>query len=76
MNMKNQLYLDSTEMFVNKKSVISFFVGWLVGFGFDFVFVFCFFFRDRVSLCSLGCPGIHSVDQVSSNSEIHLPLPP
>jgi hypothetical protein len=63
MNMKNQLYLDSTEMFVNKKSVISFFVGWLVGFGFDFVFVFCFFFRDRVSLCSLGCPGIHSVDQ-------------
>jgi hypothetical protein len=22
-----------------------------------------FFFRDRVSLCSLGCPGTHSVDQ-------------
>jgi hypothetical protein len=24
--------------------------------------VFCFF-RDRVSLCSSGCPGTHSVDQ-------------
>jgi hypothetical protein len=22
-----------------------------------------FFFRDRVSLCSPGCPGTHSVDQ-------------
>ena len=30
-------------------------VGWLV-----FVVVV---FRDRVSLCSLGCPGTHSVDQ-------------
>jgi hypothetical protein len=30
------------------------------------MFVFCFvlvcFFRDRVSLCSPGCPGTHSVD--------------
>jgi hypothetical protein len=26
----------------------------------DFVFVF----RDRVSLCSPGCPGTHSVDKV------------
>jgi hypothetical protein len=24
---------------------------------------FCFVFRDRVSLCSLGCPGTHSIDQ-------------
>jgi hypothetical protein len=24
---------------------------------------FFFFFRDRVSLCSPGCPGTHSVDQ-------------
>jgi hypothetical protein len=24
----------------------------------------CLFFRDRVSLCSPGCPGTHSVDQV------------
>jgi hypothetical protein len=23
----------------------------------------CLFFRDRVSLCSPGCPGTHSVDQ-------------
>jgi hypothetical protein len=31
-----------------------------------FVFVFCFcflFYQDRVSLCSPGCPGTHSVDQ-------------
>jgi hypothetical protein len=29
-----------------------------------FVVLFCFlFFRDRVSLCSPGCPGTHSVDQ-------------
>jgi hypothetical protein len=29
-----------------------------------FCFVlFCFVFRDRVSLCSPGCPGVHSVDQ-------------
>jgi hypothetical protein len=27
-----------------------------------FVFFFCFF-QDRVSLCSLGCPGTHSVHQ-------------
>jgi hypothetical protein len=33
------------------------------------------FFRDRVSLCSPGCPGTHSVDQLASNSEIRLPLP-
>jgi hypothetical protein len=26
------------------------------------LFVFCFF-RDRVSLCSPGCPGTHFVDQ-------------
>jgi hypothetical protein len=29
-----------------------------------FLFLFLFlFFRDRVSLCSPGCPGAHSVDQ-------------
>jgi hypothetical protein len=27
------------------------------------LFVFVFVFRDRVSLCSPGCPGTHSVDQ-------------
>jgi hypothetical protein len=31
---------------------------------FCFVFVFVFVFgRDRVSLCSPGCPGTHSVDR-------------
>jgi hypothetical protein len=27
------------------------------------LFVFCFVFQDRVSLCSSGCPGTHSVNQ-------------
>ena len=32
-------------------------------------------FRDRVSLCSPGCPGTHSVDQAGLElTEIHLPL--
>jgi hypothetical protein len=42
-------------------------------------FCFCLFyfvFRDRVSLCSPGCPRSHSVDQAGPNSEIRLPLPP
>jgi hypothetical protein len=40
-----------------------FVLGFFVCFGFFFVFCF-FFFRDRVSLCSSGCPGTHFVDQV------------
>jgi hypothetical protein len=28
-----------------------------------FLFYFILVFQDRVSLCSPGCPGIHSVDQ-------------
>jgi hypothetical protein len=43
--------------------------GWVWSF-FFFCIVFCFVlfcccfcFRDRVSLCSPGCPGTHSVDQ-------------
>jgi hypothetical protein len=28
-----------------------------------FFFFFCLLFRDRVSLCSPGCPGTHFVDQ-------------
>jgi hypothetical protein len=40
-------------------------------------FVFWFLvFQDKVSLYSPGCPGTHFVDQVASNSEICLPLPP
>jgi hypothetical protein len=30
---------------------------------FFYLFIFFGFFRDRVSLCSPGCPGTHSVDQ-------------
>ena len=29
----------------------------------NFFLKFCFVFRDRVSLCSPGCPEIHFVDQ-------------
>jgi hypothetical protein len=37
---------------------------WLLQIEFFFVVFFCLFvFRDRVSLCSPGCPGTHFVDQ-------------
>jgi hypothetical protein len=32
-------------------------------FGFFCSVLFCFVFRDRVSLCSPGCPGTHFADQ-------------
>jgi hypothetical protein len=36
----------------------------------------CFWFRDRVSLCSPGCPGTHSVIQAGLElTETCLPLP-
>jgi hypothetical protein len=34
-----------------------------VFFSFLFFFFFPLVFRDRVSLCSPGCPGTHSIDQ-------------
>ena len=41
------------------------------------LFVFIFVFQGRVSLCSHGCPGTHSVDPAGLKfSEISLPLPP
>jgi hypothetical protein len=44
--------------------IFSFCKSFLFCFCFCFV-LFCFvlFFRDRVFLCSPGCPGTHSVDQ-------------
>jgi hypothetical protein len=40
-------------------------------------FSFLLVFRDRVSLCSTGCTGIHFLDQFGLElSEICLPLPP
>jgi hypothetical protein len=36
---------------------------WFLKLYFIFLFVCFFVFRDRVSLCSPGCPGTHSVDQ-------------
>jgi hypothetical protein len=44
----------------------------------EFCLFVCLFvcFQVRVSLCSPGCPGTHSVDQAGLNSEIHLSLPP
>jgi hypothetical protein len=43
---------------------------------FVFVFVvFVFVFRDRVSLCSPGCPGTHFVDQAGLKPR-NSPSPP
>jgi hypothetical protein len=42
-----------TKTLTNGKTYVRFF----------FVFFFFLVFRDRVSLCSPGCPGTHSVDQ-------------
>jgi hypothetical protein len=42
------------------KRGLGFFEGGCLFGGFLFVFLF---FQDRVSLCSPGCPGTHSVDQ-------------
>jgi hypothetical protein len=43
-------------------------VGWLVGFVCLFCFVsFCF--QVKVSLCSLVCPGTHSVDQAGLSTQ-------
>jgi olfactory receptor len=55
------LYVCSTLMIslIKYYSISHFFVLFL----FCFVFIVVFFFQDRVSLCSLGCPGTHSVDQ-------------
>jgi hypothetical protein len=39
------------------------FFGLFVWFIFLFCFVLVLVFQDRVSLCSPGCPGTHSVDQ-------------
>ena len=38
-------------------------LGVALPFFFFFFFFFFLFFRDRVSLCSPGCPGAHFVDQ-------------
>jgi hypothetical protein len=51
--------------------VVSWYTGWLqtyyiVKYGLEFLFYFILFFcffRDRVSLCSPGCPETHFVDQ-------------
>jgi hypothetical protein len=38
--------------------------GQIFSFYFIYLFIYLFLiFRDRVSLCSPGCPGTHSVDQ-------------
>jgi hypothetical protein len=47
------------------------------GFGLVWFGLVWFGFQDRVSLCSPGCPGTHSVDQAGLKlTEILLPLPP
>jgi hypothetical protein len=37
------------------------------------LFWFCFVFRDRVSLCSPGCPGTHSVEADLESTCLCLP---
>jgi hypothetical protein len=37
------------------------------------LFVFVFVFRDRVSLCSPGCPGTHFIDQTQKSACLCLP---
>ena len=57
---------------------LSLIVSLLLGFcffGFCFLFLFLFF-RDRVSLCSPGCPETYFIDQAGLELKIHLPLPP
>jgi hypothetical protein len=39
-------------------------LGFLFLFFMGFFVCFVLFFRDRVFLCSPGCPGIHSVDHI------------
>jgi hypothetical protein len=41
----------------------------------SFFFVFNYDFKDRISLCSPGCPVTHSVDQAGLKL-IEIPLPP
>ena len=58
-------------LIINKENV-----GWAWWMVHTFLFV-CFVFRDRVSLCSPGCPRTYSVDQAGPKlTEIHLSLPP
>jgi hypothetical protein len=35
----------------------------VLAFSFSYLFIYFWVFRDRVSLCSPGCPGTHFVDQ-------------
>jgi hypothetical protein len=59
--------------------------GFFLFFWFFFFFFFFLVFRDRVSLCSPGCPGTHFVDQaglklrdppVSASHMLELKAPP
>jgi hypothetical protein len=38
--------------------------------GLDFLFDCLFVFQDRVSLCSPGCLGTHSVDQAGGGARL------
>jgi len=40
-----------------------------------FIYLFIYLFRDRVSLCSPGCPGTRSVDQAAHDELKFICLP-
>ena len=57
-------YLPCMFFHYHKQRVIFYFLGLLrLFYLFVCLFVCLFVFRDRVSLCSPGCPGTHFVDQ-------------
>ena len=68
--LRTQLFLPCGAMVISRKAT--------VGLVSNVLFYFFLVFRDRVSVCSHGCPGTHSVDQagLELELEIRLPLPP
>lgn len=68
--LKNNAISDSQKHFALEKSQPKY--GWLVGWLVGFVCLFCFVsfcFQVKVSLCSLVCPGTHSVDQAGLSTQ-------
>jgi hypothetical protein len=59
---RQQMVMTPTDK-PNELSIPSITIHWMPPSSSFFCFVFVFVFRDRVSLCSPGCPGTHSVNQ-------------
>jgi hypothetical protein len=60
-----QIYIFLSKITFPFVVVVVVLVFWCLFWSYLFVclFVYLLFFQDRVSLCSPGCPGTHSVDQ-------------